>query len=159
MVVSFVKKHQLLSIVLILSTAFIVYIGYSILNVPPRTAAPNAKMVASIRNLQIAFALYAKDNNGLYPPVGGLCVDVENLEEFLVPLYIPSMPIPPARGVVDARYEVSVSIDKSKYVLKATPLFGNHPALENASGDVDGNVLSCDCVDPAYCLTNIDISQ
>jgi len=75
------------------------------------------------------------------------CVDVSSLETYLVPQYLQNIPT----GIDSHGYYVSVSHDRSTYILKAR-LDRTFATLKHKD-DVDGQVLGCNCDDPIFCIT------
>jgi hypothetical protein len=111
---------------------------------------PDSRMVADLKKIQSGLELYAESNKGLYPPVYS-CDGAGRLGEYLSSgkeFYISSVPEAP----FGREYRVSVSEDGKNYVLQTGLLDKKFFAL---SGDIDGEVMDCDCDDPYYCISNI----
>lgn len=114
---------------------------------PHPNNTPNAKKISDLAHLNKALELYAKDHDGLYPPMPLQCDNVGDLGLYLVPHYLRKIPDP----MDPDAYRVSFSPDRTAYVLRTTLDVG-YPALQQ---DIDGNILGCDCNDPVYCIVNV----
>ena len=111
-----------------------------------RMKARDVRRLADLRQVALALELYYDDNPGTgYPGTSG-SNQWSAMETALETDYIASVPGDPGTNT----YEYWVASDKNGYVLKATLENSDNPALDD---DIDGgNVLGCDCDDPAYCL-------
>ena len=109
------------------------------------------KKVADVLQLQLALEQYADENHHQYPPFSSMCSPIDNglFKSYLIPKYIPS-----DNALVfqsDGKFEIAVGSNKKTYVIKTILENKNSVSLRDTL-DVDGDILGCDCNDPAFCV-------
>lgn len=85
-----IELLMVIAIIGLLSSVIVVSIDAA------RIKARDARRISDIKQIQNALELYALNNNGNYPSVGGTTY-VYALASHLVPAYMPSMPEDPTR--------------------------------------------------------------
>ncbi len=113
-------------------------------------AAVSSGNAAELKKLGVALEVYSTEHEGQYPPAPAICGPVTTLEQYLSPMYIEKFPA--------GAYDVAVSADRSRFVLRTLIDADNETLLTTAPGkvDKDGTILGCACDDPYFCITSYE---
>jgi type II secretory pathway pseudopilin PulG len=110
-----------------------------------KSKARDARRIGDIRQVAFALETYYNDNN-TYPVVTGCTAANWNIVIKAIQGNPPENFIDPVNS---GDYKYMYASNGRDFVLKAVTEQQNQYALDD---DVDGNVLGCDCDDPAYCI-------
>jgi hypothetical protein len=109
-----------------------------------RIKSRDARRASDIRQVALALEMYYGDKKS-YPVVTGCTASNWNSLSAILKNYISSVPIDPLNS---GKHVYMYASDGGKNIVRAVFESEN----TNLDNDIDGNVMGCNCDDPAYCI-------